>query len=53
MYKGQGIPVLKHHALKMYMQVKLHTFLTSALDRGEWSVPTPLLLEKEPPVSLQ
>jgi hypothetical protein len=50
MYKGQYLPVLKHHARKVHVQVKLHIFLNSALERGEQSVPTTLLLEKEPKV---
>jgi hypothetical protein len=33
----------KHHAMKTYwgMEVKLHAFLTSALDGGEWSASRP------------
>jgi hypothetical protein len=38
-YGDNDAPTLKQHALKTYegMKVKLHKFLTSALDRGEWS----------------
>jgi hypothetical protein len=42
MQKGKVIPVLstEHHAMEAYwgMEVWFHTFLTSALDGGEWSV---------------
>jgi hypothetical protein len=33
----------KHHAMKMYwgVEVKLHAFLTSALNGGEWSASRP------------
>jgi hypothetical protein len=40
--KGKVVPVLfetKYHAMKAYwgMEIKLHTFLISALDGSEWS----------------
>jgi hypothetical protein len=36
-------PWLKHHATKTYwgLELQLHTFLTSALDCGEWSASRP------------
>jgi hypothetical protein len=33
--KGKVVPVLKHHAMKS--ENKLHTFLTLALDAGDWT----------------
>jgi hypothetical protein len=35
---GVVVPVLKHHAMKMYgiMDIQIHVFLTSTLDGGEW-----------------
>jgi hypothetical protein len=45
--KGKVVPVLflltEHHAMKGYwgVEVPLHTFLTSALDGGEWSASHP------------
>jgi len=38
--KDKAIPLPKHHVMKLYgeMEVKLHMFLSSELDGGEWSV---------------
>jgi len=45
-FKGKVVPVLfltEHHVIKAYwgVEAELHTFLTSALDRGEWSASHP------------
>jgi hypothetical protein len=36
--KGKSVPVFKHHVMKTSggVGVKLRTFLTAAVDRGEW-----------------
>jgi hypothetical protein len=49
-------PAVKHHATRMYgsVEVKLHTFVTSALD-GAWACPSgkhpPLFNKKEADLS--
>lgn len=37
-YKGRDVSMHKHHAMKTQggVEIKLHTFLTLALDGGEW-----------------
>jgi hypothetical protein len=46
--------LIKHYAMNTYGEEQLHTFLTSAQDRGEWSAscPATLTLWKQPMVSL-
>lgn len=36
---GKGVPMLKHHTTMMYgsVEVNLHTFLTLALEGGDWT----------------
>jgi len=38
-FKGKVVTVLKHHTTMPYgeVEVKLHTFLITALDKDKWS----------------
>jgi len=49
------LPFTEHHAKKAYwgMEIWLHTFLTSALDGGEWSASqSDLFTPRETPVPI-
>jgi hypothetical protein len=48
--RSKVVPVLKHHTMMIYGgELELHTFLTLALNRGEWLVSSS---RRQPPISL-